>query len=146
MSLRVEMSWENKFLCHLAFLPVNLHSSVEVSPMRSGRLRLDLNCIGDDGDPPALDSRMGEQLFHNRNSHRSPSPASSSSSMQPSLRNIDWNDRPYIQNDALDHGPIRAFPICKCIWRTETNAPVISIMGIRVEINRKDFPVSNSIL
>jgi hypothetical protein len=114
-------------------------SSVEVSPMRSGRFKLDLNCLGDDGDPPILDSRMGEQLSNNRNSHRSPSPASSSSSMQPSLWNIDLNDRPYIQNDALDHGPIRPSQFGNVYGGWKPDAPVISIMGTRVEVNRKDF-------
>lgn len=114
-------------------------SSVEVSPMRSARLKLDLNCLGDDGDPPMLDSRMGEQLFNNRNSHRSPSPASSSSSMQPSLRNIDLNDRPYVQNDALDQGPIRSSQFANLYGGRKSDAPAISIMGTRVEVDRKDF-------
>ncbi|XP_030950771.1 uncharacterized protein LOC115974511 [Quercus lobata] len=114
-------------------------SSVEVSPMRSGRLKLDLNCLGDDGDAPTLDSKMGEQLFNSRNSHRSPSPASSSSSMQPSLRNIDLNDRPYIQNDASDHGNIKSSQLVNAYGGPKPDAPVISIMGTRVEVNRKDF-------
>ncbi|KAI9191353.1 hypothetical protein LWI28_007385 [Acer negundo] len=76
-------------------------SSLEVSPRRLERLKLDLNRISDDSDAPPSDLRMEGRLHYNRNGHRSPSPASSSSSMQPSLRNIDLNDRPYLQNDFL---------------------------------------------
>ncbi|GMY28238.1 hypothetical protein FCV25MIE_23480 [Fagus crenata] len=114
-------------------------SSVEVSPMRSGRPKLDLNCIGDDGDAPLLDSKMGVQLFNNLSSHRSPSPASSSSSMQPSLRNIDLNDRPYIHNDASDHGPIKSSQFVNAYGGPKPDAPAISIMGTRVEVDRRDF-------
>lgn len=115
-------------------------SSVEVSPIRSGRLNLDLNCIGDDGEAQLLDSIMGEQLFNNRSSHRSPSPASSSSSMQqPFLRNIDLNDRPYVHNDALDHGSIKSSQFANAHGVPKLDVPVISIMGTRVEVDRKDF-------
>ncbi|KAG2692811.1 hypothetical protein I3760_08G068900 [Carya illinoinensis] len=113
-------------------------SSVEVSQMRSGRLKLDLNCIGDDGDAPVLNSIMGEQLSNNRNNHRSPSPASSSSSMQPFLRNIDLNDRPF-HSDALDHGPSKLSQHINAYGGSKPDAPVISIMGTRVEVNRKEF-------
>lgn len=121
-------------------------SSVELSPMRSGKLKLDLNCMGDDGDPSPLDSRMGEQLFNNRNSNRSPSPASSSSSMQPTLRNIDLNDRPCIQNDALEQGPLKSSQFANAYGVPKPDAPVISIMGTRVEVNRKDFLSQSSSL
>ncbi|KAG6648440.1 uncharacterized protein LOC122317406 [Carya illinoinensis] len=115
-------------------------SSVEVGSMRSGRLKLDLNCIGDDGDAPILDTIMGEQLFNSRNNHRSPSPALSSSSMQPFLRNIDLNDRPNIHSDTLDHGPSKSYKFVNAYGGPKPDAPVISLMGTRVEVNRKDFP------
>ncbi|GAU12265.1 hypothetical protein TSUD_02320 [Trifolium subterraneum] len=60
-------------------------SSVEHSPKRSRRFELDLNSAGDDGDnTQPSDQRMDGQLFFGRNGYWSPSPASSSSSMQPS--------------------------------------------------------------
>ncbi|XVE94543.1 hypothetical protein REPUB_Repub02eG0017600 [Reevesia pubescens] len=116
-------------------------SSLEMSPRKSERLKLDLNRISDDGDAPALDSRVERRLFYNRNGHRSPSPASSSSSMQPSLRNIDLNDRPYSLNDASEQGPYpsRSSRNVNAYGGPKSNEPVISIMGTRVEVNRKDF-------
>ncbi|XWS25919.1 hypothetical protein CRYUN_Cryun27aG0108800 [Craigia yunnanensis] len=116
-------------------------SSLEVSPRKSERLKLDLNRISDDGDAPALDSRVEGLLFYNRNGHRSPSPASSSSSMQPSLRNIDLNDRPYSHNDASEQGPYLGISSrnVNAYGGPKPNDPVISIMGTRVEVNRKNF-------
>ncbi|KAK8551770.1 hypothetical protein V6N13_120205 [Hibiscus sabdariffa] len=108
--------------------------------IKSERLGLDLNCASDDGDAPALDSRVEEQLFFYRNGHRSQSPVSSSSPMQSSLRNFDLNDRPYTHNNALEQGP---FPgrsrDAIAHGGPKPNDPVISIMGARVEVNRKDF-------
>ncbi|XWS14450.1 hypothetical protein CRYUN_Cryun35bG0010300 [Craigia yunnanensis] len=116
-------------------------SSLEVSPRKSERLELDLNRISDDAGAPALDLRVEGRLFYHRNGHRSPSPASSSSSMQPSLRNIDLNDRPYSQNDASEQGPYhgRSSRNINAYGGPKPNDPVISIMGTRVEVNRKDF-------
>ncbi|XVF35945.1 hypothetical protein REPUB_Repub19eG0015600 [Reevesia pubescens] len=114
-------------------------SSLEVSPRKSERLKLDLNRISDDGDAPASDSRVEGRLFYNRNGHRSPSPASSSSSMQPSLRNIDLNDRPYSHNDASEQGHGRSSRNVNAYGVPKPNDPAISIMGARVELNRKDF-------
>ncbi|MFQ6639465.1 hypothetical protein Gotur_015390 [Gossypium turneri] len=113
-------------------------SSLKASQRKSERLELDLNCVSDDGDGPALDSRVKEPLFYDRNGHCSQSPASSSSSMQPSLRNFDLNDRPCNHNNALEQGP---FPGRSSIAHggPKLNDPVISIMGTRVEVNRKDF-------
>ncbi|XWS24501.1 hypothetical protein CRYUN_Cryun28dG0108400 [Craigia yunnanensis] len=115
-------------------------SSLEVSPRKSERFKLDLNRISDDADAPAF-SRVEERLFYNRNRHRSPSPASSSSSMQPSLRNIDLNDRPYSHNDASEQGPYhgRSSRNVNAYGGPKPNDPVFSIMGTRVEVNRKDF-------
>ncbi|XP_050238814.1 uncharacterized protein LOC126688227 [Mercurialis annua] len=118
-------------------------SSIEVGPRRSERPNLDLNRISDDGDAPGL--RIQEQLFYPRNGHRSPSPASSSSSMQPSLRNFDLNDRPLFHNDSLDQGLYSATQNVGAFVGPRRGDPVISIMGTRVEvggrmeIGRKDF-------
>ncbi|EOY15059.1 hypothetical protein QUC31_000350 [Theobroma cacao] len=116
-------------------------SSLDVSPRKSERLKLDLNRMSDDGDAPALDTRLEGRLFYNRNGHRSPSPASSSSSMQPSLRNIDLNDRPYSHNDASELGPYHGGSSrnVNAYGGPKPNDPVISIMGTRVEVNRKEF-------
>ncbi|PON73383.1 IIS transcription factor [Parasponia andersonii] len=112
-------------------------SSVEVSPKRSGRFTLDLNRCEDDGDVlPSNLKGEGQQLF-NRNGHRSPSPASSSSSMQPFMRNIDLNDRPSFL-DSLDQGSGKSSQAVNYVV-PKSDASVISIMGTKVEINRKDF-------
>lgn len=116
-------------------------SSQEVNPRKSERLKLDLNLTSDDVDAPVSDSRVEGRLFYNRNGHRSPSPASSSSSMQPSLRNIDLNDRPYSHNDASEQGLYHGRPSrnVNAYVGPKPNDPVISIMGTRVEVNTKDF-------
>ncbi|GMI82478.1 hypothetical protein HRI_001917100 [Hibiscus trionum] len=120
-----------------------LHSaeSSKANHRKSERLELDLNCISDDGDAPALDSRVEEQHFYDRNGHRSQSPVSSASPMQSSLRNFDLNDRPYSQNNALEQGPYPGRSSRNAIAHggPKPNDPVISIMGTRVEVNRKDF-------
>ncbi|KAK4853211.1 hypothetical protein QYF36_005403 [Acer negundo] len=116
-------------------------SSLEVSPRRLERLKLDLNRISDDSDAPPSYLRMEGRLHYNRNGHRSPSPASSSSSMQPSLRNIDLNDIPYLQNDFLEqvHYHSKSSQTVSAFIAPKPDDPVISITGARVEVNRKDF-------
>ncbi|KAG8632330.1 uncharacterized protein LOC110606545 [Manihot esculenta] len=124
-------------------------SSLEVGPRRSGRPNLDLNRISDDGDAPPPGLRMEGQLFHPRNGHRSPSPASSSSSMQPSLRNFDLNDRPLFHNDSSDQGLYLRNQSASAFGGSKSGDPVISIMGTRVEVGsrtdavRKDFAPQN---
>ncbi|KAM2020557.1 hypothetical protein ACFX16_042682 [Malus domestica] len=113
-------------------------SSVEMSQNRSGRPHLDLNRIDDDGDALPLDSRVEGQFLFNRVGRRSPSPASSSSSMQPSMRNFDLNDRPYFHIDSVDHGPGKSSQNANAYGWPRQDASVISIMGTRVEINRKE--------
>ncbi|KAK1388547.1 hypothetical protein POM88_016725 [Heracleum sosnowskyi] len=78
------------------------NSHVKVSPRKSDLLQLDLNCVSYDDDAPAHLRAEGKHLQH-QSGHRSPS-ASSSSSMQPTLRNIDLNDQPSIFNDFSDPG------------------------------------------
>ncbi|CDP07380.1 unnamed protein product [Coffea canephora] len=115
-------------------------SSVEASPRRLERIELDLNRVSDDGVAPS-DWRTEGLVLHQRNGYQSQSPSSSSSSRQPSLRNIDLNlsDQPSSMNDSSDH------PFLSKLSQS-FNAPgakrsddsVISIMGMRVEVNRKD--------
>lgn len=111
-------------------------SSVEVS-QRSERLKLDLNRIEDDGDVLPSNLTVEGQHLYNRSGRRSPSPASSSSSMQP-MRNFDLNDRPTFQ-DSLDQGPGKPSQTVNPHIVPKPDASVISIMGTRVEINRKEF-------
>ncbi|CAB4265553.1 unnamed protein product [Prunus armeniaca] len=120
-------------------------SSVEVSQNRSGRPNLDLNRIDDDGDALPSGLRMEGQFLNNRNGRRSPSPASSSSSMQPSMRNFDLNDRPYFHNDSTDQGPGKSSQTANAYGWPKPDASVISIMGTRVEINRTDAPQTLSL-
>ncbi|KAL5557858.1 hypothetical protein UlMin_034069 [Ulmus minor] len=123
-------------------------SSVEVSPKRSDRLHLDLNRMDDDSDVLPSDLRAEGHHAYNRNGHRSPSPASSSSSMQPSLRNFDLNDRPSLL-DSFDQGSGKSSQPVNAYAMPNPDGAVISIMGTRVEINnRKDvapqgFSLSN---
>ncbi|KAL6995860.1 hypothetical protein U1Q18_005994 [Sarracenia purpurea var. burkii] len=116
-------------------------SSIEASSRRPERLlRLDLNRLSDDGDGPSSDWRMEGRLFHNRNGHHhSPSPSSSSSSFQPSLRNIDLNDQPSFYNDSLlpylGKSSSQNLNTSSGVRKSDDSA--ISIMGTRVEVNRK---------
>ncbi|KAJ1424154.1 TFIIS/LEDGF domain superfamily [Sesbania bispinosa] len=113
-------------------------SSVELSPKRSRGFELDLNSVGDDGDTQPSNQRMEGQLFSGRNGYWSPSPASSSSSMQPSVRNIDLNDRPYFQTDLVDQGPTKSSQIIEACGLSKSNAPVISLLGAKVEVGRRE--------
>ncbi|XP_027354704.1 uncharacterized protein LOC113864792 [Abrus precatorius] len=114
-------------------------SSVELSPKRSSRIELDLNSIGDDGDAQPSGHRMEGQLFLGRNGYWSPSPASSSSSMQPSVRNIDLNDRPCLQTDLVYQGPGKSSHIIDAHGHSKSSdAPVISILGAKVEVGKKE--------
>ncbi|KAJ1421617.1 hypothetical protein SESBI_13567 [Sesbania bispinosa] len=114
-------------------------SSVEFSPKRSSRLELDLNSTGEDGDAQPSDHRMEGQLFLGRNGFWSPSPASSSSSMQPSVRNIDLNDKPCLQTDLVAQGPGKSSHIIDAYGHSKSSdAPVISILGAKVEVGRRE--------
>ncbi|KAJ4967318.1 hypothetical protein NE237_019167 [Protea cynaroides] len=116
-------------------------SSVEVSSRRAERLKLDLNRSGDNDDAPLSDSRTeGHFLYHHRNGHRSPSPASSSSSRRPPVRNIDLNDSPYLFDDTFDQRRLGKSP-CQDMnahGGFKVDDHFISIMGKRVEVNLKD--------
>lgn len=114
-------------------------SSLEVGPRRSERPNLDLNRISDDSDAHVSDLRTEGQLFYPRNGHRSPSPASSSSSMQPSPRNFDLNDRPLFHNDLSDQGLYhgKSSQNASAYGGSKPGDPVISIMGTRVEVGSR---------
>lgn len=118
-------------------------SSVEVSSKRSERFKLDLNRIGDD-EPSISDFRVERQLLNLRNGQRSPSPASSSSTM----RNFDLNDRPLFHNDFSDQGPYggRSSQNATSYGKPKSE-PVISLFGAKVEVDKKDHvPQSLSLL
>ncbi|KAF5747185.1 hypothetical protein HS088_TW06G01366 [Tripterygium wilfordii] len=109
---------------------------------KSERHKLDLNLTSDDGDAPPSDLRIEGWLFHNRNGHRSMSPASSSSTMQPSARNFDLNERPYLLNNtSSDQGFFvgKSSQSSSAYGGPKPDDPVISIMGTRVEVSRKNF-------
>ncbi|KAA8528761.1 hypothetical protein F0562_036116 [Nyssa sinensis] len=112
--------------------------SVEASPRRPERFKLDLNLVGDDGDGPS-DWRMEGQLVHHWNSHCSPPPQSSS--MQTFPRNIDLNDQPFFNNESLDQKPYlgKSSQNLNASGGLKSDDSIISIMGARVEVNRKDF-------
>ncbi|KAL3514784.1 hypothetical protein ACH5RR_027501 [Cinchona calisaya] len=111
-------------------------SSVEASPRRSGRIELDLNRASGDGDASS-DWRTEGLVLHQRNAHDSQSP-SSSSSKQPFLRNIDLNlnDQPSFMNESSAHPLLSQNFNTPGVKRSDDS--VISIMGMRVEVNRKD--------
>lgn len=98
-------------------------SSLDASTKRHERLfNLDLNHISDDGDAP--------------------SPSSSSSTMQPAVRNIDLNDQPSFHNDSSSD-PVQPFFLGKSSLQNlnasgggRSHDSAISILGTRVEVNR----------
>ncbi|KAJ4964109.1 hypothetical protein NE237_024048 [Protea cynaroides] len=117
-------------------------SSVEVSSRRAERLKLDLNRSDDNEDAPLSDSRTeGQLLYNHRNGHRSPSPSSWSSSRQPPMRNIDLNGSPYFFDDTYDQqrrlgkSPSQDMN-AHGLFKVDDH--FISIMGKRVEVDRKD--------
>ncbi|KAL2468232.1 Transcription elongation factor (TFIIS) family protein [Forsythia ovata] len=113
-------------------------SSVEANS-RSERLELDLNRASEDGDVPS-DWQINGQLFPKRNGHHSQALSSSSSLKQPSLRNIDLNDQPSFLNDYSDHSYLTKLPQnLNASGNLKSDNSVISIMGTRVEVKRRDF-------
>lgn len=108
-------------------------SSAETSSRKSDHLALDLNHTSDDNGS-VLDWKIGQFFTQHHNQ-----PDSSLSSKQP-IRNIDLNDQPSYHNDSSANtylSPVsRNFNISGNASSDET---VISIMGTRVEVNRKDF-------
>ncbi|XP_014501577.1 uncharacterized protein LOC106762277 [Vigna radiata var. radiata] len=114
-------------------------STVEFSSKSSSMLGFDLNSTGDDGHVQPSDHRMEGQLFLGRNGYLSPSPTSSSSSMQPYVRNIDLNDRPCLQTDLVDLGSCKSSHIINGYdCSKSSDAPVISLLGAKVEVGKKE--------
>ncbi|KAK9740014.1 hypothetical protein RND81_03G004600 [Saponaria officinalis] len=117
--------------------------SFELSSKQSGRLTFDLNQIEEDGNPPAASQWMlGGNFFGSQKSRRSPSPASSSSCVQPLTRNFDLNDNPSNGNDPSDIHPF--------LWGSSSNRKAnpfvanqesdsaVSILGTKVQ--KSSFP------
>ncbi|KAI3757258.1 hypothetical protein L6452_04792 [Arctium lappa] len=116
-------------------LPSGEESSVEASPRRPERMQFDLNSIGDEGaDTVGMDWRRdGRVASINQNGWQSPSRSSSSSSKQPSLRNIDLNlnERPVFPYGAsLDHPYLGK--------SSNHEESVFPIFGTKVEVKTKD--------
>lgn len=134
--------------------PSGEESSIEAaSPRRSDRMQLDLNRVSDGGVDASLDWRREGQLFLNQNGRQSPSRSSSSSSMQPPARNFDLNlnDQPlFLQDSSSDHPYLgKSFQNLNASGTAfKSDESVISILGARVEVKRKDpvpqtLPVPN---
>lgn len=125
--------------------------SLDSFPKRSDLLRLDLNCVSDSGDAPLSYWRKEERLRPHYNGQFSPSASSSSSSRQPSLKNIDLNDQPSAYTEFLH--PSLTAKSSRNLYTSnfggfKTNKSVISLMGARVEVSQEDsvpqtFPFLN---
>ncbi|KAF9622791.1 hypothetical protein IFM89_034026 [Coptis chinensis] len=124
-------------------------SSIEVSSMRAKRLKLDLNRVGDNEDTPSSDCRM-EEPFRYQHPNGSPSPASSSSSRQFPMRNIDLNGNPSFFDDSSEQrtgfGKYSSSEM-NTSGGFKVDDPVVSILGTRVAINRTEgIPQTRSFL
>ncbi|XP_010935092.1 uncharacterized protein [Elaeis guineensis] len=111
-------------------------SSIEVSSRRAERLMLDLNRLGDEDAPTDLSSNW---KIHPQIGDQSLSSPSSSSSRQNSMRDFDLNDHPFF----VDAGGSHNFDKPSCEARgtsggSKLKEPVITIMGARVPVERKD--------
>ncbi|XAR61645.1 hypothetical protein NMG60_11016120 [Bertholletia excelsa] len=116
--------------------------SVQAGTGKSDTFKLDLNQISTESNAP-LD---WPSKPHPRNGHQSPSPSSSSASMQPSLKNIDLNDQPSFNNDYSDlypHLGKSSFLNLNSSGGLKMDGSVISLMGARVEVNPKEAVSSN---
>ncbi|KAK4374310.1 hypothetical protein RND71_004987 [Anisodus tanguticus] len=115
-------------------------SSLEANRRKLEMLEFDLNSASEEGEAPS-DWRMEGTLLSLRNGHlgRSPS-SSSSSSKQPSLRNFDLNDQSSFLNDFSDLNNFKKPPRnSNASGGIKVGDSVVSIMGVKVEVNRKDF-------
>ncbi|CAN7081610.1 unnamed protein product [Brassica oleracea var. botrytis] len=118
-------------------------SSHEPNLRGSSRFNLDLNCANEDDDmPPPSEVKMETRLFLSRNSQQSASPVSSLSVAQQSGKevNFDLNDRPQFFIESRDQGPYYG----QHPWSTvpyggqKLDEPVISLLGTKVDFDRKD--------
>ncbi|KAI4339937.1 hypothetical protein MLD38_024820 [Melastoma candidum] len=146
IDLNVAESGDDKIADLMPSVPIPISSSLrsgdsslEVSSRRPEKLTLDLNRLGDDGEPSISDFRPGPPVFFHLNSRRSPSPASSSSSMQRGTRAFDLNDRPLTRIDFTEQRCRGSkFSLEPSLFGKAKQDPVISILGARVEVNKKD--------
>lgn len=77
-------------------------SLIEVNSKQAERLNLDLNRVGDDDDALSSQRREMDSFYQNLDEHRSLSHATSSSSRQPSMIDIDLNENLSFTNDTDD--------------------------------------------
>lgn len=98
------------------------------------RLQLDLNSLGDgDAGIISLDWKRDTRVASLRqNGPQSPSVSSSSSSMQPSFRNIDLNLNDHSDNPFLGK-------LFNNKRERERDESVISLFGTQVEVNRNEY-------
>lgn len=125
-------------------------SSVEVSSTKAERFKLDLNRVGDSEDVSALSSsdwKAKGPLFSHESGKCVQSPASSSSSSRRTsvtMRDFDLNDNPSffdacgsrdhrLNNDKALHQNTKVYGSFKL------EDPVVSIMGSKIDVNRKEF-------
>ncbi|CAM8913016.1 unnamed protein product [Rhodiola kirilowii] len=112
-------------------------SCVEIGPMKSKRVELDLNSLGD-GPPSASASaywsKNGVPLSQQNAYRRSPSPTSSSSSVHPSMWDVDLNKKFSIPTFHYD--PQQNSTTFNIMDRKPVESG-ISIMGTRVDVSRE---------
>ncbi|RWR85970.1 Transcription factor IIS [Cinnamomum micranthum f. kanehirae] len=122
-------------------------SSVEVSSTKAERLKLDLNRVGDSEDACILyssDWKVRGQLYNHQNGKRVQSPASSSSSRRTPMRDFDLNDNPAFFDACVSHdhrvnNDKAQYQNTKAYGRFKPDDPVVSIMGSKIDVNRKEF-------
>ena len=123
-------------------------SLVEVNSKRAERLNLDLNRVGDDDDAPSSHRRELDS-YHNLDEHRSSSYATSSSSRQPSMMNIDLNENLSFTNDTYDQqndlGRSSSKEVNASVgWFKQEDSDVL-IIGSRPPLHGRNFAPSPSL-
>lgn len=126
--------------------------SLESNFKKSDLLNLDLNRVSDGGDVPSSNWRKETRLLPLWNGQFSQSPSSSSSSVQPSLKNFNLNDQPSLFTSFLDPASTGKSSTDLCAYGSGGVKPdksVFSLMGARVEVNQKEIvsqtaPLSSS--
>lgn len=77
--------------------PYDHHTHSVGSRKTSDGFQLDLSLVSDGGVASSYNT-TGDWLLQQQNGHHTPSPSLSSSSVQPSFRNVDLNDQPSLSN------------------------------------------------
>uniref|UniRef100_A0A1D1ZKI9 Serine/threonine-protein phosphatase 1 regulatory subunit 10 n=1 Tax=Anthurium amnicola TaxID=1678845 RepID=A0A1D1ZKI9_9ARAE len=112
-------------------------SSMEMCSVRAERMKLDLNCIGDEDTLPNQSSYWRPQ---HRNGNCSPSPASSSSSRQPSMRDFDLNDNPFLFDVSGSNSLGKSSSKETSTYGSyKLDDPCITIMGSKMSVERKEL-------